>query len=339
MVLRMDMGIDLGTNSVLVYIKGKGIILQEPSVVAIDTVTNKVLAIGSEARDMLGRTPGHIVAIRPLKDGAISDYDTTQKMLKYYIKKSSRRSLFKPRLIICVPSGITDVERRAVIEASNNIGVSKVTLIEEPIAAAIGSGIDITEPYGNMIIDIGGGSTDIAVIALGGIVTSESIKVAGDKLDQAIINYVRKEFNIIIGERTAENIKQKIASVYPLEEEMFQEVRGRNMQTGLPIGISVSSNDLYKALRSPMSEILAAIRRTLEKTPPELAADIATRGVYLAGGGGLLRGIDKLITEETGIKVHITENPLEATINGTGMALKWLDVLGKSEEFKVEIKY
>lgn len=327
MLFRTDIGIDLGTSSVLVYVKGKGIILEEPSVVAIDQYNDSIVAVGEEARRMLGRTPGNIVAIRPMKDGVISNYDITQRMLKYFIKKTVKQYIFKPRLVICVPSGVTDVERRAVIEASNNLGINKVSIIEEPIAAAIGAGIDITEAYGNMIVDIGGGTTDIAVIALGGIVVNKSIKVAGNKFDDAIVRYIRKEYNMMIGERSAENLKHSIGSVFIEDEERFEEIKGRDLQTGLPKKIELSNKDLYQAIKDPMEEIIIAIKQTLEKTPPELAADIADRGIIVTGGGALLNGVDKLISERTGIDVNIVSNPTEATVRGTGRALKWVDVL------------
>lgn len=325
--LRADLGVDLGTASVLVYVKGKGVVLKEPSVVAIDQNTDKFLAVGEEARRMLGRTPGNIVAIRPMKDGVISDYDITERMLKYFIKKAIGRTLFKPRVIVCVPSGITEVERRAVIEASNQAGAIKTYLIEEPIAAAIGSGIDITEPSGNMIVDIGGGTTDVAVISLGGIVVSRSIKIAGDECDEAISRYIRKKYNMMIGERSAEELKLSIGSAYKREEEEYKEVRGRNLLTGLPLTVNVSSTDMIEALKDPIQEIVETVHAVLERTPPELAADISNKGIILTGGGALLYGLDKLITEKTGISVKIANEPISCVARGTGKALDWIHLL------------
>lgn len=322
--LRADIGIDLGTSSILVYVKGRGVVLKEPSVVAIDQYTNKFLAVGEEARQMLGRTPGNIVAIRPLKDGVISDYEITERMLRYFIKKSVKKSIFKPRIIVCVPSGITDVERRAVVEACQHAGAIKTYIIEEPIAAAIGAGIDITEPDGNMIIDIGGGTTDVAVIALGGIVVNNSIRVAGDDCDEAITKYIRKKYNTMIGERSAENLKINIGCVYPPEIEKYESVKGRNLLTGLPINIEISTSDMLEALNDPIQEITEAIHSVLERTPPELAADIGNKGVIMTGGGALLKGMDKLIKEKTGIEVKIADNPIECVAIGTGKSLEWL---------------
>lgn len=324
--LRADLGVDLGTASVLVYVKGKGIVLKEPSVVAIDQNTKKFLAVGEEARRMLGRTPGNIIAIRPMKDGVISDYETTERMLKYFIRKAIGRTLFKPRVIVCVPSGITEVERRAVIEASNQAGAIKTHLIEEPIAAAIGAGIDITEPSGNMIVDIGGGTTDVAVISLGGIVVSRSIKTAGDECDEAISRYIRKKYNMMIGERSAEELKFSIGSAYKREEEEYKEVRGRNLLTGLPITVNVSSTDMIEALKDPIQEIVDTVHSVLERTPPELAADISNKGIILTGGGALLYGLDKLIAEKTGIPVKIANEPISCVARGTGKALDWIHV-------------
>ncbi len=325
--LRADLGVDLGTASVLVYVKGKGVVLKEPSVVAIDQNTDKFLAVGEEARRMLGRTPGNIIAIRPMKDGVISDYDITERMLKYFIKKAIGRTLFKPRVIVCVPSGITEVERRAVIEASNQAGAIKTYLIEEPIAAAIGSGIDITEPSGNMIVDIGGGTTDVAVISLGGIVVSRSIKTAGDECDEAISKYIRKKYNMMIGERSAEELKLSIGSAYKREEEEYKEVRGRNLLTGLPLTVNVTSTDMIEALKDPIQEIVETVHTVLERTPPELAADISNKGIILTGGGALLYGLDMLITEKTGIPVKIANEPISCVARGTGKALEWIHLL------------
>lgn len=337
--LRADVGIDLGTASILVYVKGKGIVLQEPSVVAIDQHTNKFLAVGEEARRMLGRTPGHIIAIRPLKDGVISDYNITERMLKYFIQKALGKMIFKPRLIICVPSGVTEVEKRAVIEASNEAGAIKTYLIEEPIAAAIGAGIDITEPTGNMIVDIGGGTTDVAVISLGGIVVSRSIRIAGDDCDEAITRFIRKKYNMMIGERSAEALKVNIGCAYPFEEEQFMEIKGRNLLTGLPLNVEVSSNDMLEALREPVQEIVETVHEVLEVTPPELAADISSRGIIMTGGGALLYGLDKLISQTTGINTKVAENPVECVAIGTGKSLDWVEVLEKSMEDSKRAKY
>lgn len=323
---RADLGIDLGTASILVYVKGKGIVLKEPSVVAIDQNTNKLLAVGEEARRMLGRTPGNIVAIRPMKDGVISDYEITERMLKYFIRKAVGRTLFKPRVIVCVPSGVTEVEKRAVIDASNQAGAIRTYLMEEPIAAAIGAGIDITEPSGNMIVDIGGGTTDVAVISLGGIVVSRSIKTAGDECDEAIARYIRKKYNMMIGERSAEELKINIGSAYKREQEEYKEVRGRNLLTGLPITVNISSSDMLEALKDPIQEIIDSVHAVLERTPPELAADISNKGIILTGGGALLYGMDKLIQERTGIPTIIANEPVSCVARGTGKALDWIHV-------------
>jgi rod shape-determining protein MreB len=327
MGLRMDIGIDLGTASVLVYIKGKGIVINEPSVVAIDINTNKILEVGEEARKMLGRTPGNIVAIRPLRDGVISDFDITEKMLKYFIKKAVGNSLIKPRVIICVPSGVTEVEKRAVLEASNNAGAKKTYLIEEPVAAAIGAGLDITKPSGHMVIDMGGGTTDIAVISLGGIVVSRSIKIAGDKCDDAIVRYVRKKYNVMIGLRSAEEIKIKIGTAFPVEEDKYMEVRGRNLVTGLPVNLTISSSDLLEAMEETLTAIADAVHSVLEKTPPELAADISEKGIMMTGGGCLIHGMDKLLEKRTGLKVTIPEDAVSCVAKGTGQSLEHMDVL------------
>ncbi|MGM0396002.1 MAG: rod shape-determining protein [Bacillota bacterium] len=328
--LRADVGIDLGTASVLVYIKGKGIVLKEPSVVAIDQYTNKFLAVGEEARRMLGRTPGNIVAIRPLKDGVISDYSITERMLKYFIQKSLGRMWLKPRIIICVPSGITEVEKRAVMEASNEAGASQTYLIEEPIAAAIGAGLDITLPNGNMVVDIGGGTSDVAVISLGGIVVSKSIKTAGDECDEAIIKFIRKKYNMMIGERSAEQLKMEVGCAYPYDVEKIMEVKGRNLLTGLPLNVEVSSIDMLEALHEPVNEIAEAVHEVLEKTPPELSSDISNSGIYLTGGGAMLYGLDKLIQERTGIETRLAENPIECVAIGTGKSLDSIEVLERA---------
>lgn len=327
MGFRADIGIDLGTASVLVYIRGKGIIMQEPSVVAIDKNTNKILEVGEEARKMLGRTPGNIVAIRPLRDGVISDFDITEKMLKYFIKKATGASLLKPRVIVCVPSGVTEVEKRAVLEASNNAGAKKTYLIEEPVAAAIGAGLDISKPTGNMIIDVGGGTTDIAVISLGGIVVSKSIKIAGDKCDEAIVRYVRKKYNVMIGSRSAEDLKISIGTAFPVEEEKFMEVRGRNLVTGLPKNIMISSTDMLEALEETVTAIADAVHSVFEKTPPELASDISEKGIVMTGGGALIGGLDKLIAKRTGVSTNIAEEAISCVAKGTGKALEHLDTL------------
>lgn len=329
--LGIDVGIDLGTASVLVFIKGKGIVLKEPSVVAIDKNTNQLLAVGEEARMMLGRTPGNIVAIRPLKDGVISDYDVTEKMLRYFIQKTcGKRRFFKPRIIVCVPSGVTEVEKRAAIEAATEAGGGITYLIEEPIAAAIGSGIDISKPDGNMIVDIGGGTADIAVISLGGVVTSKSIKCAGDRFDEYIVKYMRKNHNLLIGERTAENLKVNVGCAYKRPKEVTMECRGRDLVSGLPRTIKVSSDEMLEALKEPSLLIAEAVHAVLEKTPPELAADISSKGIIMTGGGSLLNGLNKLIEERTGIYTFIAEEPIACVAKGTGASLDSIHVLEKS---------
>lgn len=327
----MEIGIDLGTASVLVYIKDKGIVLQEPSVVSIDIQTNEILAVGVEARKMLGRTPGNIQAIRPLKDGVISDYEITERMLRYFIKKTCGSSrFFRPKIIVCVPSGVTGVEKRAVIDATTEAGGGKTYLIEEPIAGAIGAGLDITTADGNMIIDIGGGTTDIAVISLGGIVVSNSIKVAGDKFDDSIIKYMRKNHNILLGERTAEDLKVNIGTAYPRKESIKMDCRGRDLITGLPKTISVTADEMLEALADPINLIAEAVHSVLEKTPPELAADISTKGIVMTGGGALLYGLNKLIEKRTGIPVYVADDPISCVAKGTGMSLNHLKILEKS---------
>lgn len=320
-----DIGIDLGTASILVYIRGKGVVLKEPSVVAFDRDTNKIKAIGEEARLMLGRTPGNIIAVRPLRQGVISDYRVTEQMMKYFIQKAiGRRTLRKPRIAVCVPSGVTEVERKAVEDATYQAGARDVSIIEEPIAAAIGAGIDISRPCGNMIVDIGGGTSDIAVISLGGTVVSASIKVAGDDFDEAIVRYMRKKHNLLIGERTAEDIKIKIGSAFKRAEPDFMDVRGRNLVTGLPRTVRVSSEETEEALKDITSQIVEAIHTVLEKTPPELAADIADRGIVLTGGGSLLRGLEDLIYSKTGINTMTAEEPMTAVAIGTGKYVEFL---------------
>ena len=324
-MMSTDIGIDLGTASVLVYIKGKGVVLKEPSVVAFDRDTNKIKAIGEEARLMLGRTPGNIVAVRPLRQGVISDYTVTEKMLKYFIQKAVGKQRFrKPRISVCVPSGVTEVEKKAVEDATYKAGAREVAIIEEPIAAAIGAGIDISRPCGNMIVDVGGGTTDIAVISLGGTVVSTSVKIAGDDFDDAIVRYMRKKHNLLIGERTSEDIKIKIGSAYRRPESVSMEVRGRNLVTGLPKTITVTSEETEEALRETTAQIVEAVHSVLEKTPPELAADIADRGIVLTGGGCLLYGLEELIEEKTGITTMTSEDPMTAVAIGTGKFVEFL---------------
>lgn len=324
-MLYSDIGIDLGTASVLVYVRGRGVVLKEPSVIALDTDTNTIRAIGEEARMMLGRTPGNIVAIRPLRQGVISDYTTTEKMLKYFIQKAvGRKNFRKPRISVCVPSGVTEVEKKAVEDATYQAGARYVEIIEEPIAAAIGAGIDIGRPCGNMIVDIGGGTTDIAVISLGGAVVSTSIKVAGDDFDEAIVRYMRKKHNLLIGDNTAEEIKIKIGTAFKRPEIEYLEVTGRNLVTGLPRTVKVSSEETEEALRDTTGQVVEAIHSVLEKTPPELAADIAARGIVLTGGGSLLRGLEDLIAYKTGINTMTAEDPMTAVAIGTGKYVEFL---------------
>lgn len=329
MFFKKDIGIDLGTASVLVYIKGRGVVIKEPSVVAIDKNHNKLLAVGEEARRMLGRTPGNIIAIRPLKDGVISDYEVTQRMLKYFIEKAiGKNNLFiKPRVVVCVPSGITEVEKRAVTQASNQAGARKTYIIEEPIAAAIGAGLDISEPIGNMVIDIGGGTTDIAVISLGGIVVNSSIKIGGNTFDTYITRYIRKKYNLMIGERSAEELKINIGTAYRRDKDVSMNIRGRYLLTGLPEIITVTSTEILEALSEPLESIVDAVRSVLERTPPELASDIGESGVIMTGGSSLLYGIDKLIQERTGIKVKIADDPETCVATGTGKSLESIDIL------------
>ena len=319
----MDIGVDLGTANVLVYIKGKGVVLREPSVVAIDRDTNKVLAMGEEARKMLGRTPGNIVAIRPLREGVIADYDTTESMLRHFIEKVAGRSfIFKPRIMVCIPSGVTTVEKRAVLEAAVQAGARKTYLIEEPLAAALGAGLDISEPYGAMVVDIGGGTTDVAVISLGGIVASESLRIGGDKFDDAIMRYVKKEYNMMIGERTAEEIKMNIGTAIRGRREGSMEVRGRDLLSGLPKTVRMSAVETGEALNEPVEAIVQCVKAVLETTPPELAADIMDRGIVMTGGGALLYALDELIQKETGIPTYLAEDPLSCVALGTGKALE-----------------
>ncbi len=327
-----DVGIDLGTASILVYVKGKGVVLKEPSVVAFDRDSNKIKAIGEEARLMIGRTPGNIVAVRPLRQGVISDYTVTEKMMKYFLQKAlGKKSYRKPLVSVCVPSGVTEVERRAVEDAGFAAGARDVKIIEEPIAAAIGAGIDITRPCGNMVVDIGGGTADIAVISLGGSVVSTSIKIAGDDFDEAIVRYMRKKHNLLIGERTAEDIKINIGTCFPLPEPETMDVRGRNLVTGLPKTITVSSEETEEALKEATLQIVEAIHSVLEKTPPELAADVADRGIVLTGGGALLRGLEELIEDRTGINTMTAEDPMTCVAIGTGRYVELLSGDGMSE--------
>lgn len=325
-----DMGIDLGTATTLVYLKNQGIVLCEPSVVAIQAGTSNVLAVGEEAKRMLGRTPGNIVAIRPMRHGVITDFEISEAMLRYFIKKvNSAKPLVRPRIVIAIPSGITEVEKRAVKDSALHAGAREVFMIEEPMAAAIGVGLPIQEPSGNMIIDIGGGTTEMAVISLAGVVFSKSVRVGGDELDEAIINYMKRSYNLMVGERTAEEIKIKIGSVYPLEEELKMEVKGRDLVAGLPKTVTVTSEEVREAMAEPIAQILEAVRITLERTPPELSSDLIEKGIVLAGGGSLLRGIDKLISEETGLPVHLAEDPMTAVALGTGKVLSEIKYLKK----------
>ena len=325
-----DMGIDLGTANTLVYIKGQGIVVREPSVVAIRDDSKDVLAVGEEAKRMIGRTPGNIVAIRPMKDGVIADFDITQSMLSYFIQKAAaKKGVVSPRIAICVPFGVTEVEKRAIEEAARNAGAKDAFLIEEPMAAAIGAGLRIEEPEGNMVVDIGGGTSEIAIISLGGIVTAKSIRLGGDELDEAIVNYVKKEYSLMIGERTAEDVKIKIGSAYKEGDEIEMEIRGRDLISGLPKTMQISSSEVRDALRDPVNSIVDGIKSTLEKTPPELASDIMENGIMLTGGGALLKGLDKLVKEETGMPVKIAENPLDCVAIGTGKSVEDQEIFEK----------
>jgi rod shape-determining protein MreB len=325
-----DMAVDLGTANTLVYVRGRGIVLNEPSVVAVNQDTGGILAVGIEAKKMIGRTPGNIVAIRPLKDGVIADFDTTERMLRYFIQKVHKRSyLAKPRIVVCVPSGITGVEQRAVKDAGYAAGARKVYIIEEPMAAAIGAGLPIHEPTGNMVVDIGGGTTEVAVISLGGIVTALSIRVGGDELDQSIINWVKREYSLLLGERTAEEIKMAIGSAYQLANEYDAEIRGRDLATGLPKTITVTAAEIRKALEEPVNAIVNAVKGTLDKTPPELSSDLMDRGIVLTGGGALLKGLDERLRRETGMPIHIAERPLDAVVEGSGKCIEEFEALEK----------
>ncbi len=325
-----DMGIDLGTANTLVYIKGQGIVVREPSVVAIRDDSKSVLAVGEEAKRMIGRTPGNIVAIRPMKDGVIADFEVTQSMLSYFIQKAAaKKGVVSPRIAICVPFGVTEVEKRAIEEAARQAGAKDAFLIEEPMAAAIGAGLRIEEPEGNMVVDIGGGTSEIAIISLGGIVTAKSIRLGGDELDEAIVNYVKKEYSLMIGERTAEDVKIKIGSAYKEGEEMDMEIRGRDLISGLPKTMQISSSEVRDALKEPVNSIIDGIKSTLEKTPPELASDIMENGIMLTGGGALLKGLDQLVREETGMPVKIADNPLDCVAIGTGKSVEDAEIFEK----------
>ncbi|HZK19075.1 MAG TPA: rod shape-determining protein [Clostridia bacterium] len=324
-----DIGIDLGTANSLVYVKGKGVVFSEPSVVAIERDTEEILAVGDEAKQMIGRTPGNIIAIRPLRDGVIADFDMTQSLIKYFISKTLRKGTFllRPRVVIGVPSGVTAVEERAVREAAIQAGAKEAFLIEEPMASAIGAGLPVHEPTGNMIVDIGGGTTEVAVISLGGIVTSRSIRVAGDEMDEAIIMHVKRNHNLMIGERTAEEIKMRVGTAYKPDPSLTDDIRGRDLITGLPKTVTITSEEIYEALSEPLESILEAIKVTLESTPPELAADIIDRGIMMSGGGSLLKGLDMLVSDETGMPVHLSEDPLMAVAYGTGRVLENINIL------------
>jgi rod shape-determining protein MreB len=326
-----DIGIDLGTANTLVYVKDRGIVLREPSVVAVQAGTKRILAVGEEAKRMLGRTPGNIVAIRPMKAGVIADFEITEAMLRYFIRKTQgRRKIVRPRVIIAVPSDITEVEKRAVKDSATHAGAREVFLIEEPMAAAIGVGLPVQEPAGNMIVDIGGGTTEVALISLAGVVFSRSVRVGGDEMDECIAQYMKRVYNLMIGERTAEEIKITMGSAYPVEEETTMEVKGRDLVAGLPKTLTISSGEIREALQEPISSIIDAIRITLERCPPELASDLVDRGMVLAGGGALLKGIDKLIAEQTGLPVHVSDDPLSAVAEGTGVVLNELNFLRKA---------
>ena len=329
-----DIGIDLGTANTLVFMKGKGIVMREPSVVAVDIRSEEVLAVGTQAKEMIGRTPGSIGAVRPLKDGVIADFDVTATMLKHFIRKAIKSNSFsRPRVVVCIPSGVTEVERRAVEDAARQAGAKEVELIEEPMAAAIGAGLPVAEPTGSMVVDIGGGTAEVAIISLGDIVTSCSVRVAGDKFDEAIISYVKKKYNLLIGERTAEDIKIKIGSAYPTEEmeNVTMDIKGRNLVDGLPKNVTIHADEVRDALADPLVTIVDAIKSTLEKTPPELSADVIDHGIMLTGGGALLRGLDLLVAQETGMPVHVAERPLDCVVDGTG---KRLEIVMPREYYK-----
>ena len=326
--LGRDMAVDLGTANTLVYVRGRGIVLNEPSVVAINTNTGKIVAVGIEAKRMIGRTPGNIVAVRPLKDGVIADFDVTERMLRYFIQKVHKRRHFaKPRIVVAVPSGITGVEQRAVKEAGYQAGARRVYIIEEPMAAAIGAGLPAHEPTGNMVVDIGGGTTEVAIISLGGIVTSQSIRVGGDELDQAIISYAKKEYSLMLGERTAEEIKMAIGSAYPFDDEPHAEIRGRDLVSGLPKTIVISAEEIRRAIEEPVNSVVDAVKTTLDKCPPELSGDIMDRGIALTGGGALLKNIDERLREETGMPIHMVDNPLDSVVLGSGKCVEDFEAL------------
>jgi rod shape-determining protein MreB len=326
--LGRDMAVDLGTANTLVYVRGRGVVLNEPSVVAINTLTGAVLAVGAEAKRMIGRTPSHIQAVRPLKDGVIADFDVTERMLRYFIQKVHRRRHFaKPRIVVAVPSGITGVEQRAVKEAGYQAGARRVYIIEEPMAAAIGAGLPVHEPTGNMVVDIGGGTTEVAIISLGGIVTSQSIRVGGDELDQAIISYAKKEYSLMLGERTSEEIKMAIGSAYPFEDEPHAEIRGRDLVSGLPKTVVISAEEIRRAIEEPVNTVVDAVKTTLDKCPPELSGDIMDRGIVLTGGGALLKNIDERLREETGMPIHMVDNPLDSVVLGSGKCVEDFEAL------------
>ena len=326
--LGRDMAVDLGTANTLVYVRGRGIVLNEPSVVALNTNNGQVVAVGSDAKRMIGRTPGNIVAVRPLKDGVIADFDVTERMLRYFIQKVHRRTrMAKPRIVVAVPSGITGVEQSAVKEAGHQAGARKVYIIEEPMAAAIGAGLPVNEPTGNMVVDIGGGTTEVAVISLGGIVTSQSIRIGGDELDQALISFGKKEHSLMLGERTAEEIKVALGSAFPSADELHAEIRGRDLVSGLPKTVMISAAEVRRAIEEPLNLIIDAVKSTLDKCPPELAGDVMDRGIALTGGGALLRGLDQRIREETGMPVHIADSPLDSVVLGTGKCVEDFDTL------------
>ncbi len=334
--LNVDIGVDLGTANVLVYVRGKGIVLQEPSVVAINKDSQKVIAVGSEARRMLGRTPGNIVATRPLRDGVIADYEVTEKMLRYFINKAAgNRIFFRPRVMVCIPSGVTGVEERAVRQATIQAGARSAYVIEEPLAAALGAGLDISEPSGTMVVDIGGGTTDVAVLSLGGIVCSRSLRMAGDKIDEAIVRYVRREFNLAIGERTGEEIKIEVGTAcLNGTAEKDYEIKGRDLVSGLPRAVKISRRQVHDAIREPLETVVGAVKEVLERTPPELAADIVNKGIVLTGGGALLHGMDRLLSEETGVPVHLADDPLSCVAKGTGRALGMLNILSRDHKYR-----
>jgi rod shape-determining protein MreB len=335
LTLGRDMAVDLGTANTLIYVRGHGIVLNEPSVVAVNVRDGRPLAVGLEAKRMIGRTPAHIQAIRPLKDGVIADFEICEKMLRYFIHKVHRSRWVKPRMVICVPSGITGVEQRAVQEAAEYAGARKPAyIIEEPMAAAIGSGLPVSEPTGNMVVDIGGGTTEVAVISLGGIVTSQSVRVAGDELDDAIVQFVKKEYSLALGERTAEEIKLTLGSAWPLEQELTAEIRGRDLVTGLPKTVAITTNEVREAIDEPTTAIVDAVKATLDKTPPELAADIMEQGIMVTGGGALLTGLDQRLEHETGMPIHVATNPLQSVAIGSGQALEEFDALSRAGLFR-----